>query len=90
MLALAAGVLALFVVSQLVALTDAGDRLVESAGLTPAEYARSGFFQLCWATGLVLAFLWLVRSLATPTPSPIRSCGASVPRCPCWRSAWSW
>jgi hypothetical protein len=82
MLGLAAAVLALFVVAQLVALTDAGDRLVVSAGLTPAEYARSGFFQLCWATGLVLAFLWLVRSLATPDALAVpvvRALGAAVP-----------
>ena len=82
MLALAAGVLALFVLSQLVALTDAGDRLVQSAGLTPAEYARSGFFQLCWATGLVLAFLWLVRSLADADALAhplVRGLGAAVP-----------
>jgi two-component system sensor histidine kinase BaeS len=82
MLALAAFVLGLFVISQLVALTDAGHRLIESAGLTPAEYARSGFFQLCWAAGLVLAFLWLVRSLATPAAlaSPlVRGLGTSVP-----------
>ena len=82
MLALAAFVLGLFVISQLVALTDAGRRLIESAGLTPAEYARSGFFQLCWAAGLVLAFLWLVRSLATPAAlaSPlVRGLGTTVP-----------
>jgi hypothetical protein len=82
MLALAAFVLGLFVISQLVALTDAGHRLIESAGLTPAEYARSGFFQLCWAAGLVLAFLWLVRSLATPAAlaSPlVRGLGTTVP-----------
>lgn len=82
MLALAAFVLGLFVVSQLVALTDAGHRLVESAGLTPAEYARSGFFQLCWAAGLVLAFLWLVRSLATREALAsllVRGMGTAVP-----------
>ncbi|MDP9388888.1 MAG: DUF4173 domain-containing protein [Actinomycetota bacterium] len=66
MLALAAGVLGLFVVSQLVALTDAGRRLVEDAGMTPAAYARSGFFQLCWATAVLVAFLGLVRALAAP------------------------
>lgn len=82
MLGLVGAVLALFVVSQLVALTDAGDRLVESAGLTPAEYARSGFFQLCWATGLLLAFLAVVRAVAEP--SALRSrivvvLGAAVP-----------
>jgi Domain of unknown function (DUF4173) len=82
MLGLAAFVLGLFVVSQLVALTDAGHRLIESAGLTPAEYARSGFFQLCWAAGLVLAFLWLVRSLATPEALAsrlVRGLGTAVP-----------
>jgi hypothetical protein len=66
MLGLATVVTGLFALSQLVAVTDAGDRLVEAAGLTPAEYARSGFFQLCWATALILAFLGLVRGLAAP------------------------
>jgi hypothetical protein len=66
MLILAAGVLSLFVVSQLVALTTTGERLLSSSGLTPAEYARSGFFQLCWATGVLVAFLGLVRALAAP------------------------
>lgn len=66
MLGLAAAVLGLFSLAQLLALTDAGDRLVASSGLTPAEYARSGFFQLCWATGILLAFLGLVRRVATP------------------------
>jgi hypothetical protein len=66
MLSLAVAVLALFAVAQLVALSDAGHRLVIEAGLTPAEYARSGFFQLCWATALLVAFLALVRALAAP------------------------
>jgi hypothetical protein len=66
MLGLATGVMALFTVAQLVALTTAGDRLIEDAGLTPAEYARSGFFQLCWATVLIVGFLALVRALAAP------------------------
>jgi hypothetical protein len=82
MLALATVVLGLFVVSQLIAVTDAGRRLVESAGLTPAEYARSGFFQLCWAAGLLLAFLGLVRALATPQALEqrlVRGLGATVP-----------
>ncbi|MDP9331999.1 MAG: DUF4173 domain-containing protein [Actinomycetota bacterium] len=66
MLSLAVGVLALFAVAQLVALSDAGHRLVIEAGLTPAEYARSGFFQLCWATAFLVAFLAIVRGLASP------------------------
>jgi hypothetical protein len=82
MLGLAAVVLGLFVVSQLVALTGAGDRLVTSAGLTPADYARSGFFQLCWAAGLLLAFLALVRAVAAPATLDrplVRALGALVP-----------
>ena len=82
MLGLTAAVLGLFVTSQLVALTDAGERLVTSAGLTPAEYARSGFFQLCWATGLLLGFLVVVRALATREAleaGAVRVLGAVVP-----------
>lgn len=82
MLGLVAAVLGLFVISQLFALTDAGDRLIESAGLTPAEYARSGFFQLCWATGQLLAFLAVVRALADPAAlrsRPVVTLSAAVP-----------
>jgi hypothetical protein len=82
MLGLAALVLGLFAVSQLVALTGAGERLVSEAGLTPAEYARSGFFQLCWATGVLLGFLVVVRALAAPGAldhRAVRILGAAVP-----------
>ncbi|MGH9224519.1 MAG: DUF4153 domain-containing protein [Acidimicrobiales bacterium] len=82
MLALAAAVLGLFVIAQLVALTDAGRRLVEEAGLTPAEYARSGFFQLAAATGFLVVFLAVVRALAAPEVlrrPALRALGASVP-----------
>jgi len=82
MLGLAALVLGLFAVSQLVALTGAGERLVTEAGLTPAEYARSGFFQLCWATGVLLGFLVVVRALAAPEAldhRAVRFLGAAVP-----------
>ncbi|MCU1369459.1 MAG: hypothetical protein JWO77_653, partial [Ilumatobacteraceae bacterium] len=82
MLTVTAAVLGLFVISQLIALTSAGQRLVERSGLTPAEYARSGFFQLCWATGLILSLLAAIRALATPAVrrSPaVRALGALVP-----------
>jgi hypothetical protein len=82
MLGLATAVLALFVVSQLLALTDAGDRLVEAAGLTPAEYARSGFFQLCWAAALLVGFLGGVGFLAGPrvmAHRTVRALAAAVP-----------
>jgi len=47
----------LFAISQLVALSVAGEQVLRTAGLTYAEYARSGYFQLLWAAGLTLALL---------------------------------
>ena len=82
MLTLAALVLGLFVLSQLVATTGAGHRLIEASGLTPAEYARRGFFQLCWAVALVLGFLGLVGRLAADDVGDhriVRALGAIVP-----------
>ena len=82
MLGLAAVVLGLFVLSQLLATTGTGRRLVESAGLTPAEYARGGFFQLCWATAVLVGFLGVVRGLAAPgvlARRGLRALAAAVP-----------
>jgi hypothetical protein len=82
MLGLAAAVVGMFAVSQLVAVTDAGRRLVESSGSTPSEYARSGFFQLCWATAVLVAYLALVRALAGPGVighPAVRALGGAVP-----------
>lgn len=66
MLGCAATVLGFFVIAQVVALTATGRRFVGDSGMTPAQYARSGFFQLCWATAILVAFLALVRVLAAP------------------------
>ena len=82
MLGLAASVLVLFVASQLVAATSIGDRLVRATGMTPAQYARSGFFQLCWATLAIVALLALIRRLATPLAlrdRRVRLLAAAVP-----------
>ena len=82
MLGLAAAVLVLFVVSQLVAVTNVGDRFVRATGMTPAEYARSGFFQLCWATLAIVVLLVLIRRLATPSTlrdRGVRILAAAVP-----------
>ena len=82
MLGGAAAVLGLFVVAQLVALTSAGDRLIHEAGLTPAEYARGGFFQLCWAAALVVTFLAVVGFLAAPDTrqaTAVKALSALVP-----------
>jgi hypothetical protein len=41
-----------------------GDALVQTtAGMTYAEYARSGFFELCWASALVLPVLLSSRAM---------------------------
>ncbi len=82
MLGLAASVLVLFVASQLVAVTSTGDRLVRATGMSPAQYARSGFFQLCWATLAIVVLLVLTRRLATPLAlrdGRVRLLAATVP-----------
>ncbi len=82
MLGLTAAVLVLFVVSQLVAVTNVGDRFVRATGMTPAQYARSGFFQLCWATLAIVVLLVLIRRLATPSTlrdRRVRIVAAAVP-----------
>ncbi len=82
MLGLAAAVLGVFVVSQLVGLTATGHRLLASSGTTPADHARHGFFQLCWATAILLGFLGLVDRLSDPGVRAWRSVrilGAVVP-----------
>ncbi len=82
MLGLAVAVLGLFSLAQVIATTGAGGRLVASSGLTPAEYARSGFFQLCWATVVLVGFLAIVRSLAGPdvfATRSVRALAALVP-----------
>lgn len=82
MLGLAASVLVLFVIAQLVAATSTGDRLIRNAGMTPAQYARSGFFQLCWATLAIVVLLVVVRRVAAPAAMrrrAVRIIGAFVP-----------
>jgi hypothetical protein len=82
MLGLTVAVLGLFSIAQLVALTGAGERLVKESGLTPAEYARTGFFQLCWAAAFLLILLALVRTLAVPEAMKhptVRGLAAAVP-----------
>lgn len=52
-----------FAAAQLVALSGGGRHVVETAGLTYAEYARSGFFQLLWVAGLTVVLLLGLRAL---------------------------
>ena len=57
-------VLGAFAVARIVSLTEGGQRVIESAGLTYAEYARSGFFQLIGAALLATGSLVALRSVA--------------------------
>lgn len=64
-----AALYALFSVAQVVAAVGGDERVQETTGLTYAEYARTGFFQLLWAAGITLVVLLGIRALtreATP------------------------
>ncbi|MGW7102034.1 DUF4153 domain-containing protein [Streptomyces sp. NPDC054838] len=50
---------AAFIAVQLAVLFGGYDKVLESTGLTYAEYARQGFWQLLWATVFVLAVIAL-------------------------------
>ena len=56
------GLYALFAVAQLVAAVGGADHVADTTGLTYAAYARSGFFQLLWASGITLVTLLVLRS----------------------------
>lgn len=63
-------VYSLYAVARLVAVVRGDAYVQETTGLTYAEYARSGFFQLLWAAGITLVVLLVVRSkVSTPTPA---------------------
>ncbi len=55
-----------FAISQAVATFGGVDPVLETAGLTRAEYARSGFFQLLYAAGLTLAVLLVLDRVRQP------------------------
>lgn len=57
---------AAFALAQVVAANEGGERVLKTAGLTYAEYARSGFFQL-----LVVAVLTLVVLFALDNGTPV-------------------
>ena len=58
---------ALFVATQLFALSEGGRRILETRGLTYAEYARSGFFQLLTAAAVTAAVIVGLRSATNLT-----------------------
>jgi len=51
-----------FVVTQVVTALGGAEHVLETAGLTRAEYARSGFFQMLAAAALTLALLFIVQT----------------------------
>jgi hypothetical protein len=57
---------AAFVAAQFVALSGAGHRILVTHGLTYAQYARSGFFQLLACAAITLLVLLGVRALTSP------------------------
>lgn len=67
------GTYGLFVVAQVVA-TGAGEaHILATTGLTRAEYARSGFFQLLWAAGLTVGVLLALHAaLGRPAERAVR------------------
>ena len=58
-LALLDAIFVAFAAAQVLAGIGAAGATLESAGITYADYARSGFFQLLWAGGITLALLIL-------------------------------
>lgn len=54
-------VLGLFSLSQLLTVVRGRDWVLQRTGLTFAEYARQGFFQLLWVAAIVLAVLAVTR-----------------------------
>jgi hypothetical protein len=48
-----------FAVAQVLAATGAAADTLRAANVTYADYARSGFFQLLWVSGITLALLYL-------------------------------
>jgi hypothetical protein len=52
-----------FTVAQVVAATGGGRDAIRAHGLTYADYAHSGFFELLWVAGITLVLLLVLRSV---------------------------
>ena len=57
-------VFAVFAFAQVLAATGAANESLRSAGVTYSEYARSGFFQLLWVSGITLVVLVLFSRIS--------------------------
>lgn len=63
-LAVLDAVFAAFAVAQVLAATGAAADTLRSAGVTYSDYARSGFFQLLWVSGITLGMLFLFSRIS--------------------------
>ncbi|TMC82998.1 MAG: DUF4173 domain-containing protein [Chloroflexi bacterium] len=63
-LAILDAVFAAFAIAQVLAATGAAADTLRSAGVIYADYARSGFFQLLWVSGITLAVLFLFSRIS--------------------------
>jgi len=63
-LAVLDGVFAAFAFAQVLAASGAAAGTLRSAGVTYSDYARSGFFQLLWVSGITLAVLFLFSRIS--------------------------
>jgi hypothetical protein len=60
-------VFAAFALAQLLAATGAAAATLSAAGVTYADYARSGFFQLLWVSGITLVILFSFSRITGPS-----------------------
>jgi hypothetical protein len=63
-LAVLDAVFAAFALAQVLAASGAAAGTLRSAGVTYSDYARSGFFQLLWVSGITLAVLFLFSRIS--------------------------
>ncbi len=66
-LAILDAVFAAFALAQVLAATGAAGSTLKSAGVTYSDYARSGFFQLLWVSGITLVVLVLFSRVSNLT-----------------------
>jgi hypothetical protein len=65
-------VFAAFAVAQAIAATGAAGDTLRAAGVTYADYARSGFFQLLWVAGITAVVLILFNRITSLTQQTTR------------------
>ncbi len=57
-----------FVVTQIVVAAGGASHVLETEGLTQADHARRGFFQLLWVAGLAVALVGTLRAVRVQDP----------------------